>query len=30
MSSSRNNLKTSNKNEIDIEDCDVFAGYTVR
>ena len=30
MNSSRNNLKTSNKNEIDIEDCDVFGGYTVK
>ena len=30
MNSSCNNLKTLNKNEIDIEDCDVFAGYTVK
>ena len=30
MNSSSNNLKTSNKNEIDIEDCDAFAGYTVK
>ena len=30
MNSSCNNLKILNKNEIDIEDCDVFAGYTVK